>query len=409
MVVESTTARIIEPPPGWPPLQPEALCGLAGEIVGTIDPYTEADRVSVLVQTLGGFGNVVGPGPHFRVEFTKHPARISSVLVGQSGKARKGQSWSTPRYMLTRVDPTWERRIVAGLSSGEGLIYAVRDPNPNDEDPGEPDKRLFVVEEEFARVLKVMGREGNTLSATMRDAWDHGNLHVLTKNTPLEATGAHISVVGHITQEELLRNLTATEQANGFANRFLWALVRRTKMIPNPTGVPLRSLDVLIDRLAQAVAFARDLGEMTRDQDAQALWNGVYPVLSEGKPGLLGAVLNRAEAQVLRLSLLYALLDLSPVVRPSHLKAALALWDYVEASARWIFGAQLGDRTADRIMGALRERGELDQTDVYGLFQNHVSREEIDRALDLIQKLGLAQPTPEMTGGRPRIVWQLAK
>src|SRR5262249_7951345 len=150
-------------------------------------------------------------------------------------------------------------------------------------------------------------------------------------------------------------------------------------------------------------------GEVTRDSEAQALWNEVYPVLSEGKPGLLGAILNRAEAQVLRLSLLYALLDLSPVVRPSHLKAALALWDYVEASARWIFGAQLGDPTADRIMGALRERGELDQTDGYRLFQNHVRREEIDRALDLISRLGLAQPTPEMTGGRPRIVWRLAK
>ena len=88
-------------------------------------------------------------------------------------------------------------------------------------------KRLAVAEGEFANVLKVMAREGNTLSPVLRSAWDYGNLRSMTKNSEARATGAHISIIGHITKDELRRLLTETEQANGFGNRFLWLAVRR--------------------------------------------------------------------------------------------------------------------------------------------------------------------------------------
>ena len=75
-------------------------------------------------------------------------------------------------------------------------------------------------ESEFASVLRVSGRDGNTLSPVMRNAWDSGNLRILTKNNPVQASEAHISIIGHITRDELLRYMDNTEAANGFANRF---------------------------------------------------------------------------------------------------------------------------------------------------------------------------------------------
>src|SRR5439155_10422917 len=96
-------------------------------------------------------------------------------------------------------------------------------------DVGEQDKRLLILEPELASVLKRMNGEGNSLSAVLREAWDNGNLSTLTKNSPLRATGAHVSVIAHVTQPELLANLTEVERANGFANRFLFMLVRRSK------------------------------------------------------------------------------------------------------------------------------------------------------------------------------------
>jgi hypothetical protein len=103
------------------------------------------------------------------------------------------------------------------LSSGEGLVYAVRDPvevegkdgNIEVVDPGVEDKRLLVIEGEFSAVLRACQREGNTLSAILRTAFDHGNIEPLTKHNRIKATGAHINFVGHITEHELRCLLTS--------------------------------------------------------------------------------------------------------------------------------------------------------------------------------------------------------
>ena len=411
--------------PPWPVLHADALHGLAGEIVRTIDPYTEADPVAVLATLLTGVGNLMGDGPHFKVEATPHPPRLFTVLVGQTAKARKGTAWSTPRHMLGRVDRAWlNTRVTSGLSSGEGVIYAVRDPRiesrPIKEkgrvegyedvttDKGEQDKRLFVVEEEFSQALKVMKREGNILSPTLRQAWDSGNLHPLTKNDPIKATGAHISILGHITRDELLRHLNETEQGNGFANRFIWIVVKRSKVIPNPSGTPATKLQPLVDRLATCIKFARSIKTILRTTEAEELWAEVYPTLSDGKPGLFGAIIARAEVQVMRLACIYALLDRSPVITPVHLRAALALWEYAEASARYIFGTRLGNPEADRIVAALQMRGTLSESEIHDLFNRHKAAAEIQSALELIANLGLATRSEEETGGRPRAIWRIS-
>ena len=136
-------------------------------------------------------------------------------------------------------------------------------------DPGEDDKRLLVIEPEFASTLTVMGREGNTLSAVMRQAWDDGDLSPLTRNNPMTSTGAHVSIVGHITQQELLARMDDTSKANGFANRFLWAVVKRSKKLPEGADVPEDILQELADRLTEAVTFARKGGTVRRDDAAR--------------------------------------------------------------------------------------------------------------------------------------------
>ena len=51
-------------PPGWPdPPAPAAWQGLAGQIVETIAPHTEADPVAILAQLLVAAGATVGRGP----------------------------------------------------------------------------------------------------------------------------------------------------------------------------------------------------------------------------------------------------------------------------------------------------------------------------------------------------------
>jgi hypothetical protein len=388
-----------------PEVSPDVYQGLAGNIVKAIEPYTESDPVATLANVLAMFGNVVGRNPWFGVERTRHYLNLFFVEVGETSKGRKGTSLSTPKSMMAAIDESWaSSRVTGGLSSGEGLIYQVRDERYESKafredgeityksirvDEGAPDKRLMLVEEELSQGLKTMSREGNTLSAIIRQAWDSGNLHPLTKNSPIRATDAHISIIGHITREELLRYLTETEQANGFANRFIWLMVYRSKKISNPKGVPNSILDPLTGLLRDRIDAARKVGEMIRTEKAEETWDGVYPELTEGKPGLIGAVLARGEPQVMRLACVYALMDGKAAVDIPHLNAALALWDYSEQSAMTIFGDLIGDPNVDAAQESLKAKGALTLTELHALFGRHANAVEVDRVVAVLLKRGL--------------------
>jgi hypothetical protein len=411
--------------PPWPdPLSPAAYHGLAGELVRIIEPHSEADPAALLMQTLTAFGNVVGRRPHFIAEGDRHGTNIFPLMVGVSSKARKGSSWAQVKRVFQNLDGKWMSGCVrSGLSSGEGLIWAVRDPIERRDpikkngrvidyqkviaDHGVEDKRLLDLETEFASVLRIIGREGNTLSATMRQAWDTGDMSILNKNSPAKATGAHISIVGHITRDELRRYLDSTEAGNGFANRFLWTCVHRTKLLPEGGRLRDEDLSSIINELQAAVEFARTVREMRRGTKARDLWFEVYPALSEGGRGLLGAVTSRAEAQTMRLACIYALLDRSSFIRVQHLRAALAVWKYCEASARYIFGDSLGDPVADELQEALRNSPKgLTRTDIRDLFGRNRAAHDIDRALSILLECGLVRQerdAPEK--GRPSERW----
>jgi hypothetical protein len=231
------------------------------------------------------------------------------------------------------------------LSSGEGLIHRVRDPiifydeDKQEEeviDAGVKDQRLFIYESEFASALAVMKREGNTLSMVVRPAWDGQALQIATKNSPAKSSNHTISILGDITQEELSMTLGAADRYNGFANRFLWLHVERMKELP--FGGEEIDWKQEIEGLKDAVEFAKKQRRVYLDENARKMWARAYSKLSKAAPGIFGAVTSRSEAQVIRLALLYALLDESTHIRSEHLKAALALWQYAEDSARHIFG-----------------------------------------------------------------------
>ncbi len=405
----------------WPEAVPEMFHGLAGDIVRVLEPHTEADPVALLVQFLTAFGSAIGRSAHFTAEADQHFGNLFVVLVGISSKGRKGTSWSHIKKLFAQADAHWETFCLqSGLSSGEGLIWHIRDavekPVKNKTtgeveletiDPGIEDKRLLIMESEYGGVLRVAGRDGNTLSAILRDAWDRGRLQTMTKTNAAKATGAHVSVIGHVTDAELRRELSSTEAANGFANRFLWVCARRSKLLPEGGSLSEDDLLPLALRLSDAIAAGRQTGHLARDEAARALWHAVYPDLSAGGPGLSGAVTSRAEAQTMRLALLYALLDGADCIRREHLIAALAVWEYVEASARYIFGDSLGDPVADDILRALHAAPDgLTRNDLRDLFQRHQSSGRVGQALTLLSQHRRAECRMQTdTGGRPAERW----
>lgn len=398
-------ASALAPPAGWPaPPDPAAHHELLGQIVATIEPHTEADPVAILTQLLVAFGAAVGRGAWFEVEATRHHPNEFMLLVGDSSKARKGSSWDHVRRLIAAVDPTVARRILTGLSSGEGLIWAVRDPTS--QDPGHTDQRLLVIEPEFASVLKASAREISTLSPTLRSAWDGRPLAILTRTAPARATAAHIALIGHITQTELRRHTTTIELSNGYLNRILIIACRRQRLLPEGGHHDPLAATGLTDLLAQALTRAQTTGHVRLDPEARELWHQAYHQLAQPQPGVLGQITARAEAHVIRLALTYALADGQRQIGPPHLHAALALHDYAARSAAWAMTGATGQPLAEQIHAALRASPPgLTRSQISDTLKHNRPAGRLDQALQALQTAGRATPTQIATGGRPAQLW----
>jgi hypothetical protein len=359
--------------------------------------------MALLLQFLVAFGAAAGRGRFYEVEASRHHANEFVVLVGPSAKGRKGSSWDHVETILRQVDPCFVGECLSsGMSSGEGLIAEVKDG-----DEASRSQRRLVVEPEFAQVLKVLAREGNTLSPVLRNAWDGKALQTMVKSSPLRASDAHIAIVGHITKDELLRHIDATELSNGFFNRFLVIAVRRSKELPFGGSLQGEELARVRDAVLRAFRFAQTSSPVMFDAAASEAWIAAYGRLSAGDSGLFGSVTARAEAHVVRLALLYAVLDCSNIIQLPHLQAALGVWAYVVASALWIFGDSLGDPTADEIWTLAKEcPGGITRTEVANLFSRNKKAREIDRALAMLVDAGrLQRHTDCPIHGRPAERW----
>lgn len=417
-----------DPPPNaagvpWPILDPAALYGLAGEVVELLDPHTEADRVSVLTSFLTAYGAMAGPGvgerPHAMADSALHPARLFNLHVGPTAKARKGSGWQGVKRILMEVDPEFMGRCVkSGFGSGEALVAELAfadtcdDENEGDDDdhhetrshdvPVGPDKRILLIEPEFARVLAAGGWQGSTMSSIFRQAWDGDSLQLrVRRQKPLIATEPHVTVIGHITVEELRIRLNDADLFSGYVNRFLPFCVRRSKILPSGGCLDQEAIDRLARKINRRLKSVRDVGLMTRSPLAEKLWEKLYHQMAEDDPGgLVGAAVARAEAQVLRLSVVYALTGGSPVIKTYHLKAAWALWSYARASASYIFEDGTGSKIADVILAAAKTAGRtgISRTEISDLLGRHQSAKEIDLAVELLLRKEVIEGVPPKRG-----------
>jgi hypothetical protein len=401
----------------WPVLSADALKGLAGQFVDLATRDSEADRAAVLATFLCRFGIEAGTRPYMWVGDSKHYPRLFVAVVGNTSKSRKGTSRGPVDrfFLMPDTEGYFPCQCSPGpLSSGEGLVFAVRDPiykpvfdkrtgttETHRVDDGVTDKRLWIIDEEFSGALAATKREGNTLSTILRCAWDNGSLEPLTKQNKISATGAHIGVTTHITIHELRRKLEEVEAFNGFSNRFLWVCARRTKLVPLPEPMPDRSLSALQQLLIATLREAQQIGRMGFSDAAEDLWRTVYPEIAADHDGLAGAVINRGEAQVVRLGMTYALLDGISTIHENHLRSALAMWDYCRASALYIFHGFEDDPVSTKIMEKLSE-GPIEFTDLYRIFSNNASKRQIEEAVSGLAAKSKVTIEMEPTGKRPK-------
>ena len=240
----------------------------------------------------------------------------------------------------------------------------------------------------------------------IRCFWDSGDYAPLTKNNPITVKGAHINIITHITMQELAVCLGDVQAFNGFGNRFLWICARRSKLVALPSRMPEAEIAPLQREVWRMVAQAQKRGAMTMTANAEAMWEGVYPELSKEHTGLAGSIINRAEAQTLRLALVYALLDGQERIEEPHLNAALAMWGYAQDSALYIFGDRASDPLEGKILEILQQ-GPLTATELSRTFSGHVSKERLQPILQQLEAQQRISITKQKNGGRPKVIFAL--
>jgi hypothetical protein len=268
----------------------------------------------------------------------------------------------------------------------------------------------LVVEPEFASVLKATGRDVNTLSPVLRSAWDGRPLQLLTRTAPARSSAAHVSVIGHITGAELRSQVNAVELANGFLNRFVLIACRRVRLLPEGGDPDPLAGTWIGEYLAAALRSGRSAGQVRFAIEARAAWWDAYARLSSPLEGMSGAMCARAEAHVVRLALIHAVIGRSPFIGLSHLNAALSLWDYAMPSAAWALGESSGDPLAEQVHAALMSHDEgLTRTEIRDMFNRNQPAQSIDRALAALAGSSRAWRHRASTGGRPADIWRAAR
>lgn len=402
---EGCPSNFFEPMKSWPQINDSAFFGIAGEIAREIANISEVDPAAVLASTLVCAAASFGNRSHYMIGDKKHPPKLFAVIAGATAKARKGTSFAPVEKIFYEASKYCqaEKLVIrsGGVVSGEGITYHVRDANGDD--PGVSDKRLLIVEEEFGSLFALGKRDGNTISTTFRTIWDKEDFVNLSKNDPYKATGHHVNVLGHITNDELATRLARVDVYNGFANRFLWFCARRQKLVPRPGKLPSDRLNRFAKHIGAAIDFAqgRALTESIMDSNCEKLWDKKYPELSKDQFGAYGAITARSEAQVIRIALVMSLLDNCTKIEEKHLEAALAVWDYCDQSARYLFAAKQENGLQEKILEALRS-GEKTSSDLHKALNNNCDSEELAKELENLQSVGRIDSKKSDSGGRGR-------
>lgn len=408
----------------FPEFEESHYYGLAGDLAALAVQDSEASKVGVYLSFLVMAAALLGRDKYIRIGETKHHARLFSVLVGASAKARKGTSFKPVERILKEAENMMiyaKHSCLAvrdgGLSSAEGLAWQVRDEAENTDKNGVPlhegitDKRLLIVEEELGNVFKQCQRDGNALSPTLRRLWDGGTLAPMTKNNQVTATNPHINVLGHITQFELKCLLTSSDTHNGLANRFLWCCVRRSQKLAFPKPMNDDRLKGLAGQLARAISQSNIETELQLTDNAKTFWSKKYHEISLDRMGVIGSVTSRSEPYVMRLSVLFALLDCTDTIDTHHIQAACHVVEFCNQSAEYIFTSHSESATgsdAEKLLNALAEKP-MTQTEISSLFNRNKKRHELIAMFKELQSMNKIEKCTIQTARKKVDGWMLKK
>ncbi|MDD5272599.1 MAG: DUF3987 domain-containing protein [Methylovulum sp.] len=407
-----------------PPQPTEAMFyGFVGELARIGVQGKGLNRVAVSAAFLSFLGANIGRDTFLMVGDTVHHPRLFTLHIGRSGQGGKGDSQQLTHRIRKRIELTHSGLLgqshSGGLSSREGLAGLIHDGHG--ENKAIDDKRLWVIESEFANVLHQGRRDGNTLSTALRDAWDGSDIKPATKKFTAVSSAPHIGIHANITPSELKGLSSSRDIHNGFFNRFLMVFSENVAHVAFPSPTPESAVDDLAAQAADIIRYAKggypassNGLQMHMSEAVMKYYDAIFPSLK--KPfdsDIISTLLERRAPYVLRLAMLFALTNKTHVIEPKHLQAGLAWVNYAINTVRYVFADQAvspqareNRAHADKILAFLGKHPEgagLREL-INDCFKKNLSTERIQKALGCL----LAENPPPIeqidteTGARGR-------
>jgi hypothetical protein len=416
----------------------EMMHGLIGDFAQTAACGKGLNPIATALACMTWLSAEVGPRITISIGDEKHPARIYGLHVAPTSGG-KGSSLAFVNRVREKINESYPdllgQRYDSSISSGEGLALKIHDGFIQDGKKLPPvgDKRLFLVEAEFAQVLTQTKREGNTVGTVLRNIWDYGkSISPMTKSERIWATDPHVSILGNITPFELRSKLTKNEIHGGTLNRVLMVYAEKKESVAFPEPTSENDVERFVEKISRIVNFAKgNYGNnsfshsehccATLSHEAKELWQKEFESLDSSFGNeLVTAATSRKHTYALRISLLYAICDQSLVVDLDHLKAGIAWAKFSAVSAEYVLTAGKEESTPadpkkiEKLINFLTENnGTASRTDISKLCYNgHVNKDEFDKILQHLLNLRKIRKetlfVDSSAGKRPMFIYHLA-
>ncbi len=382
----------------------ETFQGHLGAMTRLIAPHVPWDPMAFLGQTIVAVGNWLGYRFHIAEEATKRRANLYLAVVGGTGSG-KGTSYRWTEWVMSALDePYLRNRITTAVGSGEGLLAKITDPVYSTNARGDvvevmagsDDKRVLYLEEELGQLFMKMISQ-DSVEKMVTKAWDSAQLETTTKKESMVCATPHVSIIGHITPDELFTRLDHRLIDNGFSNRWLYLLIKPTQVkftstAPEEVGGLEALRAELCDNLRRFQRSGNDDFVLTPAAEDvyldTARWLYDHPHT--------GAMLKqdvRWRPLMWKLSIVFAAADGTNKVEAEHFLAARAF-----------FGAKSGNELVDRFMFMWRQTGyePLTLSDIADMFSKNLNAYRRNVMLDILKRDGIIRIEPgAATKGRP--------
>lgn len=393
----------------------EAFQGPLGVMTRLIAPHVPWDPMAFLGQTLVALGNLLGYRFFIAEEATRRRPNLYLAVVGGTGSG-KGTSYRWTEWVMRGIDERYLReRVTTAVGSGEGLLAKITDPvygtNARGEEAeviaGSDDKRVLYLEEELGQLFMKMISQ-DSVEKMVTKAWDSGQLETTTKKESMVCATPHVSIIGHITPDELFTRLDHRLIDNGFSNRWLYLLIKPTQVKFTSTAPEeVAGLAALREQLGANLRRFRSDGadEFVLTPEADDVYLETARFLYDHPQ--TGAMLKqdvRWRPLMWKLAVIYAAADGTNKISAEHFLAARAFWAYCSRSARAFFGSKSGNELVDRFMFMWRQTGyePLTLSDIADMFSKNLNAYRRNVMLDILKRDGIIRIEPGTSAkGRP--------